>query len=99
MRGKTMNSNTIRRWGVAVAFVGMMAATVYGLAGAAHADPSATPDPSDTPCYQGSLYCPPPLYSRGSVDQGPPCVYVLGRWADQYGNRCASGAAYVGGRR
>ncbi len=89
----------IRRLGIVLAAFAMTMAAVHGICAAARAHADTPLDPSDTPCYQGSLYCPPPLYSRGSVEQGPPCVYVLGRWADQYGNRCSSGAAYVGGRR
>jgi hypothetical protein len=62
----------------------------------AHADPlypSPTPgvsgptlDPSDTPCYRGSLYCPPPRYSQWG--QSPQCVYFNGQWQTVFGVKC-----------
>ena len=47
-------------------------------ASVAHADP--TLDPSDTQCYRGAIYCPPPYYSGG---QAPPCYYWQGQWVHQ----------------
>lgn len=50
-----------------------------------------TPDPSDTQCFRGALYCPPPVYSQWG--QSPPCQYILGRWVTPFGRDCAGGAA------
>lgn len=60
--------------------------------GPANASPTTpTPDPSDTACYRGAIYCPPPIYGLG---QSPTCQYVLGRWVTPFGRDCASGAAW-----
>jgi hypothetical protein len=53
--------------------------------------PTPTPDPSDTPCYRGAIYCPPPYYGSG---QAPTCSYILGRWVTPFGRDCASGSAW-----
>jgi hypothetical protein len=59
-----------------------------GLAAASHAHA----DPSDTPCYRGAIYCPPPYYGG----QSPQCEYVLGHWVTQFGRDCQTGAAWDG---
>jgi hypothetical protein len=65
-------------------------AAVVAFAPLSPASPSPTPDPSDTPCYRGSLYCPPPLYGLGNA----PCQYVLGHWVTPFGVNCSSGSSW-----
>ncbi|MDT5320557.1 MAG: hypothetical protein QOD88_3079 [Mycobacterium sp.] len=57
--------------------------------------PGPTLAPSDTQCYQGAIYCPPPLYTQGNA----PCAYVLGRWVTPFGRDCASGSGWRGGAK
>lgn len=80
----------IRKRGTQALLAALLAAATLG-AGIAHADPTTpTLDPSDTQCYRGAIYCPPPLYSQGDA----PCAYVLGRWVTPFGRDCASGSGW-----
>jgi hypothetical protein len=75
---------TRRQLGRAVVIT-LAAAAVLALAPS-----SPTPDPSDTQCYRGSLYCPPPYYGGGNQA----CSYVLGRWVTPFGRDCATGSGW-----
>jgi hypothetical protein len=70
--------------------IALLAAAVIALSPATPTPPSPTLDPSDTQCYRGSLYCPPPIYGGGNQ----PCTYVLGHWVNAFGANCATGSGW-----
>lgn len=84
-----MSSNTIRRWGVAVTLVGMLAALAYGVMGAADADPT----DGGGSCFRGDIWC-APAWLGPQTRYAPPsqvCSWTMGRWVDVGGHDCRTG--------
>jgi hypothetical protein len=77
-----MNARIVFSVKVIVTFAGMLAAVANGLCGAAKADPTPTPDPSD---FCTALYCPQPRYGSFPRDGGTGCAPFAGRYWDGTG--------------
>jgi hypothetical protein len=75
--------------------IALLAASLIALHPLTGPSPAPTPDPSDSPCFRGSLTCFPRYYGGGSE----PCQYILGRWVTPFGRDCASGSGWRGGAK